>query len=119
MLADLGSENGIWVAGNRVPSVALEPNVRASLGPFRLRVEGDPVADAAPIPAAARASDPETGHAAPAGASRTAPPQPDRVPAPASKPARQWTRQQKWVAGGLSALAVVTAVIAAVILFRP
>ena len=42
-LVDLGSQNGIWVSGSRVPSVALEPGISAALGPYRLIVEA-PVA---------------------------------------------------------------------------
>jgi tetratricopeptide (TPR) repeat protein len=38
-LVDLESQNGIWVSGSRVPSVALDPNVVASVGPFRLLLE--------------------------------------------------------------------------------
>jgi len=38
-LVDLQSQNGIWVSGERVPSVVLEPGVSAALGPFRLVVE--------------------------------------------------------------------------------
>jgi predicted component of type VI protein secretion system len=38
-LVDLQSQNGIWVSGERVPSVVLEPGVSAALGPFRLMVE--------------------------------------------------------------------------------
>jgi len=49
-LVDLGSQNGIWVSGTRVPSVVLEPGVAAALGPYRLLVES-PVAvtPAAPV----------------------------------------------------------------------
>jgi predicted component of type VI protein secretion system len=50
-LVDLGSQNGIWVSGNRVPSVVLEPGLSAALGPYRLMVE----APAVPTPAVATA----------------------------------------------------------------
>jgi tetratricopeptide (TPR) repeat protein len=51
-LIDLGSQNGIWVSGNRVPSVALEPGLSAALGPYRLMIEAPAVATpvAAPAP---------------------------------------------------------------------
>jgi len=48
-LVDLGSQNGIWVSGTRVPSVALEPGVSAALGPYRLLID----APAAVTPAVA------------------------------------------------------------------
>jgi pSer/pThr/pTyr-binding forkhead associated (FHA) protein/tetratricopeptide (TPR) repeat protein len=48
-LVDLGSQNGIWVSGTRVPSVTLEPGVSAALGPYRLMIE----APAAVTPAVA------------------------------------------------------------------
>ena len=38
-LTDLESQNGIWVSGTRVSSVFLDPEVVASVGPFRLMVE--------------------------------------------------------------------------------
>jgi tetratricopeptide (TPR) repeat protein len=36
VLVDLESQNGVWVSGAKVPYVVLEPNVVASLGPYRL-----------------------------------------------------------------------------------
>jgi tetratricopeptide (TPR) repeat protein len=49
-LVDLQSQNGIWVAGTRVPSVVLDPDVVATVGPFRLMVKAPvPVAPVAPI----------------------------------------------------------------------
>ena len=56
-LVDLGSQNGIWVSGARVPSVVLEPGVSAAVGPYRLMVEA-PVA--APAAAVAGISDVDT-----------------------------------------------------------
>ena len=47
-LVDRQSQNGIWVSGSRVPAVVLEPDVIASVGPYRLTVKA-PVAP--PIPA--------------------------------------------------------------------
>jgi len=62
-LVDLGSQNGIWVAGTRVPSVVLAPDVSAALGPYRLMVE-------APVPVAS------AGAAAPSSGIDTAPIEP-------------------------------------------
>jgi tetratricopeptide (TPR) repeat protein len=42
VLADLDSQNGIWVSGARVPFVVLEPKTAASVGPYRLTLEVDP-----------------------------------------------------------------------------
>jgi predicted component of type VI protein secretion system len=56
-LVDLGSQNGIWVSGSRVPSVVLEPGVSAAVGPYRLMLEA-PVA--APVAAVAAVSDVDT-----------------------------------------------------------
>jgi len=47
-LVDRQSQNGIWVSGSRVPAVVLEPDVIASVGPYRLTVKA-PVAP--PMPA--------------------------------------------------------------------
>ena len=47
VLADLESQNGIWVAGNRVPFVVLDPKIVASVGPYRLMLEVEPPTDAA------------------------------------------------------------------------
>ena len=38
-LVDLQSQNGIWVSGSRMTNVVLEPNVVATIGPFRLLLE--------------------------------------------------------------------------------
>ena len=40
VLVDRESQNGIWVAGARVPTVTLDRDVVATLGPYRLKVEG-------------------------------------------------------------------------------
>jgi tetratricopeptide (TPR) repeat protein len=37
-LVDLESQNGIWVSGERVPSVLLAPGVVAAMGPFRVAI---------------------------------------------------------------------------------
>jgi len=46
-LFDRDSQNGIWVAGTRVPFVVLDPDVSVAVGPYRLMVKGpapEPVA---------------------------------------------------------------------------
>jgi len=53
-LVDLGSQNGIWVSGSRVPSVVLEPGVSAAVGPYRLMIE-------APVAASVGAGAPISG----------------------------------------------------------
>lgn len=42
VLVDHKSENGIWLAGRRLPSIPFGPETVASIGPFRLRIEGLP-----------------------------------------------------------------------------
>jgi len=118
LLVDLESQNGIWVGGNRVPYVALEPNVVASIGPFRLRVEGDAAPGTSPLPAAG-ASDAGTQHVHPAGVSPPAKPRPDRISGPGRKFTLELTRQQKSAIGGVAALAAVAAIAAAVVLLWP
>lgn len=39
-LFDRDSQNGIWVAGTRVPFVVLDPDVSVAVGPYRLMVKG-------------------------------------------------------------------------------
>jgi tetratricopeptide (TPR) repeat protein len=39
VLVDRESQNGVWVSGSRLPSVVLEPNVVASVGPYRLTLD--------------------------------------------------------------------------------
>jgi tetratricopeptide (TPR) repeat protein len=60
-LVDLGSQNGIWVSGNRVSSVVLEPGLSAAVGPYRLMVEAPvvatPVAATAPVSGIGTATD--------------------------------------------------------------
>lgn len=96
-LVDLQSQNGIWVSGERVPSVVLEPGVSAALGPFRLMVEA-PVASPATVISTAPIFDPPTEltqmssrPAAPLELDNLAPPPPTKPapvpPAPPKPPA--------------------------------
>ncbi len=87
VLVDLESENGIWVAGRRVPDVALEPNVVASIGPFRLTIEGTATAAAAVgerAPATTVVAAPPAAKAP----ARTTPP-PKQAPRPGAAPQNQ------------------------------
>lgn len=47
-LVDLGSQNGIWVHGSRVPTVRLEPGVAVAVGPYRLAIPDEAVTAPAP-----------------------------------------------------------------------
>jgi pSer/pThr/pTyr-binding forkhead associated (FHA) protein len=42
VLIDCQSENGIWVSGNRQATIIFDPETIATIGPFRLKVEGAP-----------------------------------------------------------------------------
>lgn len=85
VLTDRGSENGIWVAGRRLPSVAFEPDTVASIGPFRLKIEG----------LTAGSADVST------------PVLPDRTSWASGAFARRLTPQHKRVVGGVLALVAV------------
>ena len=39
VLLDLGSPNGVWVDGNRVPRIALKNNLRVTIGPYELTID--------------------------------------------------------------------------------
>jgi predicted component of type VI protein secretion system len=81
-LVDLGSQNGIWVSGSRVPSVVLEPGVSAAVGPYRLMMEA-PVA--APVAAVAAISDIDTAPIEPTQFSVPVPVDLDSLGAPPKK----------------------------------
>jgi predicted component of type VI protein secretion system len=49
-LFDRDSQNGIWVAGTRVPFVVLDPDVSVAVGPYRLMVKGPAPAPLASAP---------------------------------------------------------------------
>jgi len=42
VLVDCQSENGIWVSGNRRATITFDPETIATIGPYRLKVEGAP-----------------------------------------------------------------------------
>jgi tetratricopeptide (TPR) repeat protein len=121
VLADLESQNGIWVSGARVPFVFLDQNVVASVGPYRLRLDVDPpTATEFTLPRAVDGPDaptefkelkrPETKAAEPA--ARPAP-KPAAAPPPPkakAKPGPQMPAQTMWLlAGGAAVLVAVVA----------
>lgn len=113
VLVDHQSQNGIWVAGSRVASVALERGVVASVGPYRLMTEAPPAAE--PVPAAEAQTEmiprPQPPPAAPppASAGRVAvkPAPRPRVPGPPKL--RRWYEQPRWLAVIGAAVLVVAA----------
>jgi predicted component of type VI protein secretion system len=54
-LVDLESQNGIWVSGERVPSVVLAPGVVAAMGPFRVAINA-----ASPVTQAIKLNPPDS-----------------------------------------------------------
>ena len=122
ILVDLGSENGIWVAGRRVPEVVLDPSVIASIGPFRLML-----AEEATVPdteiikqmqrPAAVAVPPVSKPAAPKPAAPTpAAPQP-AARKTAAPPSDTAISNRTWLLGG--GLAAAALVIVLVVVFWP
>lgn len=116
-LVDLQSQNGIWVSGERVPSVVLEPGVSAALGPFRLMIEAPvaspvtaltPVSGIQPITEMTQLSSrtagpleldklappvPKSSPPAPAGATPSSPPAPVKAPPVKTPPAKASTEK--------------------------
>ena len=106
VLVDLGSENGIWVAGRRVPEVALESNVIASIGPFRLML-----AEEATVPDTEVVKQMQRPAAvAVPPASKPAAPQPAPRPPAARWPAGPAGNRRNWLAGGAVATLVVAGI---------
>ena len=79
-LVDLDSQNGIWVSGERVPSVLLAPGVVAAMGPFRIAIDAES-SGTQPFPPVPPDLLPDTGTEL---FSRPSPPPP--APAPAAAP---------------------------------
>ena len=108
VLVDLQSQNGIWVSGNRMPQVVLEPNVVATIGPFRLLLEtsGDsagpsPAYDEGPAPGGT-----EWGNDAPPSGVQ-APPEHSGRGARAAGASKPWYVQyQRPLIGGAAVLAL-------------
>ena len=97
-LIDLNSQNGLWMDGQRLPRLTLEPGRPVSVGMFRLLLEADDQrAAAAPPPPVDRtmlasdmpggAADGRTSADAGAWAGAPAPPPPPAPPRPAAKAA--------------------------------
>jgi tetratricopeptide (TPR) repeat protein len=97
VLIDLNSQNGLWMDGQRLPRLALEPGRPVTVGMFRLLLEedGERTASAAPTDATIVVSDinamPAAGNPTLDGASPASNPLPPAAPAappPAPAPAR-------------------------------
>ena len=115
VLVDRESQNGLWVSGARLTSVVLEPNVVASIGPYRLSLDSP---DSSPLDEAVttaldEAVTTESGaiwdtvparETIPSKAST--PVRPPQIPAPRREsPAKWFGVQPKWL---LSAIGAVT-----------
>lgn len=100
VLVDRQSENGIWAAGRRLPSIPFEADTVAVIGPFRLKMDGLP-----PEPTTVSPPPPvqRDRWAWLAGALRT-----PRMPAALTR----LTPQQRWVAAGAVALVVAVGTLA-------
>ena len=112
VLVDLESENGIWVTGRRVSDVTLEPNVVASIGPFRLAIEDvtSPILEQVTEPAARPAAPISTAAAKPA-PPKSAPRPAARSSAPADP------NQRNLMIGGAVAAVAILGLVAAVVLW--
>lgn len=100
VIVDLGSQNGVWVSGSRVPYLVLEPNVVASIGPFKLTI--DPTAGEYPP-----AQGDQTGasdYAADSGRLSADPV--ESAPQKVAAPANWFARQSKWLIGGVAVVAI-------------
>jgi hypothetical protein len=80
-VVDLNSQNGVWVAGRRVPQVKLEPGVPVVLGTYQLVLK--PERQAAPSATDATVLMPQAAAGPPGAATMVAP-----IPPPAPMPAR-------------------------------
>jgi tetratricopeptide (TPR) repeat protein len=88
VLVDRESQNGIWVSGTRVPSVVLDPDVSAAVGPYRLMLKAPvpvPVGQAAGPDTAPYLPPPPDPSAAPLVLDDVAPP-PKKTPTPPPAP---------------------------------
>jgi pSer/pThr/pTyr-binding forkhead associated (FHA) protein len=112
LLVDHQSQNGIWVAGSRVSSVALEPGVVASIGPYRLMMEAAAVEPAGtgdtPTEVIQRKDHPPGPRIA---ADGRVPEKPAPPPRASDAPrAGRWYAQRRWqvVAGAAAVLVAVS-----------
>jgi tetratricopeptide (TPR) repeat protein len=107
VLVDLQSQNGIWVSGSRMPQVVLEPNVVATIGPFRLLLEtsGDSAGPASAFDEGPAPGGTEWGNDAPS--SGLQPPEHAGRSARAAGVSKPWYVQyQKPLIGGAAVLAL-------------
>lgn len=133
VLVDLESQNGVWVAGKKVVRVVLEPDVVASVGPYRLMVESGSAAAAAYRPDAMTYAGPGLGPMTDSGSFAGPEPvtqNPTPVPAPAPRataaraktpaaPRPNWLNQQpKWVLGAAAAAVLAVVAITLVMVLR-
>jgi pSer/pThr/pTyr-binding forkhead associated (FHA) protein len=123
VLVDHQSQNGVWVAGSRVSSVALAPGVVASIGPYRLMLEAPAAAEPVlgtdspteVIPRVDLPSGPRMANHG--GVPEEATPQP-RAPAPPRAPRWYEQRRVQAIAAG-AVLLIAVSVFAAYQLARP
>jgi len=117
VLTDVQSENGIWVSGSRVPSVVLGPDVVASVGPFRLKLEAPATETPVPPPDAQTQVVPRLEHTAgppPAKDARVPGKPAPRPRVPGSVKVRRWHEQPRsWVLAGTAALLIAASGFAA------
>ena len=118
VLADRQSENGIWLAGRRLPAIPFDADTVASLGPFRLKIDGLPpsVPDSAAASAAPASAAPAAAPAAKAPVRRRVALVTATVAASVAALLHRLTPQQQRVAAAAVALvAVATLGIAGVV----
>ena len=85
IVVDLNSQNGVWVAGRRVPQATLEPGVPVLLGTYQLVLKPERLAAPSATDATVMVS--QEAAAPPSAATMVAPmPRPDPPPPPAPPP---------------------------------
>ena len=109
VLVDRQSENGIWVSGNRRARIPFDTETIASIGPFRLKIEGVPGPEAV---LAETAIAPDTRETQPTQTSTPTPP-------PQPRTARLWSASafaqmlranKKWLVGSAVAVVLLVAI---------
>ena len=99
---DLDSQNGVWAAGARAPYIALDPDVVATIGPFRLMVD----AGADTGVHGGGASDGDTYYSEPDPMAHAGGAPPVGRPAGAAGTANWMAQHGKWIAGGCAAIVI-------------
>ncbi len=118
VLVDRQSENGIWVGGKRLASVALDAETVATIGPFRLRVERSPVATTATLEPTSIGSVAGIRQPEPVKPPAPTPPAPARASTAPKRSTSPPTPQQKRLYVGAAALVAVGLLIVAGLLVR-